>query len=446
MFYIVLSSLLVVVVGFASKENLRFPRIDKRSDASSTAISSQENEFVSVPLKFREQSFDFPSQEALSSAGLSFMQMRSPQPGAVSVGGSSTISSSEFPPQVNVFGVIRIGTPPQEFEVAFDTGSGNLLMVSSCCRSVGCLAHKPFVAEESSTARPVDLTGANAEDGEVSVAISNGLAEGKLTYDRVCLGPDSAGNVCTDTGFVEMTRMDQEPFNRFPYDGIMGIGLPAASLEQRFNFVGNMAESGLVKRNRFAVWLAYSYDPEESEITFGGFNESKLASEIVWLPVSRLDTGMWQTTLQDVTINSVKQGICGTDGCQAVFDTGTAAIAGPTALIQGMINTLNVQTDCSNYDQLPTMGFNLGLYNLKIEKEDYVKQIGDRCYHQLLGIDSQATDSPLFMLGSPFMTRYFTIFDRETLQIGVAFSNHVTRPGLTQTPAERAPQLMQLIS
>merc|ERR1719263_2527986 len=85
--------------------------------------------------------------------------------------------------------------------------------------------------------------------------------------DRVCLGHAEEG-ACATTGLISMTRMSQTPWDTFPYDGVLGIGMPAASMDRRFNFLGNLAEAGILRRNRFAVWLANEHDHEDSEITF----------------------------------------------------------------------------------------------------------------------------------------------------------------------------------
>lgn len=356
------------------------------------------------------------------------------------------------PPRVDVFGQVEVGEPPQLFNVALDTGSGNLMLTSSLCRDLGCMPHKPYDAALSSSAQAVDL-GPRAGEAliafpegqpeEVTVAMATGQADGLTMMDRVCLGQAQAG-ACATSGFISMTRMSREPWDSFPFDGVLGLGMPAASMDKRFNFFGNLAEQGILRRNRFAVWLAAEHDQEDSEITFGDFPEHRLGSEILWLPVSNTDTGMWQVHMADAAVNNHLLGVCGRNGCEAAFDTGTSVIAGPSAWVEGVLAGLNIATDCSNYDTLPMLGFAMRMYILNIEKTNFVKRVGDYCYHQLLKVDVPPPKGPLVLLGNPFLKQYFTIFDRDSLKVGVSFSTHAPRPGTTETVQQRVERLMFL--
>lgn len=301
------------------------------------------------------------------------------------------------------------------------------------CRSIGCLAHKSYSAHDSSTAKTLPLYNPRAaKDSKdatpetVFLDISTGEAEGSLVTDKVCLGEE--GDVCAETGLVQMTRMTETPFNTFPYDGILGVGMPQGSLEKRFNFIGNLAQAGALKRDRFSVWMSNENDEENSEIIFGEIAEDRMASELLWLPVSSYDSGMWQATMDDFAVDNTLIGLCGSVGCQAAFDTGTNAIAAPEHIVATLVSALNIQQDCSTYDTLPNLGLSFQGSILNLDKRDYVKRVstesGVQCFHQFLALEMAGAKKDMILLGDPFMKRFYTVFDRESLNVGLALAKH----------------------
>lgn len=379
----------------------------------------------------------------------------------------------EHPPALEIFGVIHVGTPPQEFAVAFDTGSGNLLLPAKQCQSIACLSHRAYDPSMSATAKELTLldspgyrpaapsasmtngppsadvgvallasspAGSPQKREKVKIAIGTGDGIGDLVLDRVCL--DKGESVCTDqTGIVELMEMSDEPFSILPYDGILGLGLPGMSLDLRFNLLGNMAEADTLKANRFAVWLSVEGDGEDSEITFGEFDMNRTATDMLWVPLSSTRTGMWQTVLTDVFVGSSFLRQCGEQGCQVAFDTGTSVIAGPLPVITALLDRLGVKEDCTNFDTLPTLGFAIGEYVLNIDPADYVIRTEQRCFHQLMAVDLPPPSGPIVLLGDPFLKRYYTVYDRESLRIGLAFARHADAPG-GETNQEAAARLM----
>jgi hypothetical protein len=54
-------------------------------------------------------------------------------------------------------GSIGVGTPPQNFDVIFDTGSSNLFINSDLCHDKACVTHKQYAAKQSSTFADVKM-------------------------------------------------------------------------------------------------------------------------------------------------------------------------------------------------------------------------------------------------------------------------------------------------
>jgi len=439
-----MNTILIVAVCFSTAFQVADALGVRHQDGLVSASKKQlSHEILRMKLKRRSRAWHIDEHATMP---LSFVQTGSTAgPNEESKPGSALAS-----PPIDIFGQITVGSPPQEFNVAIDTASSNLLLVSSECRDVGCLAHKSYSMGASRTAESLNFNSSTSTfpdlyNAHVSILISTGTASGNAVMDDVCLR-GGKNVICTKTAFIQMTQMSQEPFNVFPYDGILGVGMPAGSLDKRFNFMGNLGGAGLLERNRFAVWLAMDHDTDESEITFGGFDETRLGSEILWLPTSRADTGMWQAVLTDVTKNNIGLGNCGQDGCQVAFDTGTSVIGGPEHLITAILREVDVQEDCSNYDTLPLIGFHFRMFVFNLDKTDYVKRVGSKCVHQFLAIDLDPSKGSLVLLGDPFMKRYFTIFDRDTLKIGLAWAVHAEDPDAKESNFEKGFRLLRQLS
>uniref|UniRef100_A0A7S4SQB0 Peptidase A1 domain-containing protein n=1 Tax=Alexandrium monilatum TaxID=311494 RepID=A0A7S4SQB0_9DINO len=137
--------------------------------------------------------------------------------------GGGGVAGGAGPPPKALVGSVFVGTPPQEFSVAFDTGSGNLLLPGKQCISVACLAHRSYDSSASATAEEVLPLGPGAA-GSVELSLGAGSLTGHPLQDSVCLGQN--GELCATAGLVEATETTDEPFNLLPYDGVLGLGLP----------------------------------------------------------------------------------------------------------------------------------------------------------------------------------------------------------------------------
>lgn len=320
------------------------------------------------------------------------------------------------------YGKISIGTPPQEFTVVFDTGSGNLLLPSKQCTDEACISHKRFDASASSTA--VNIAFADKPDkgvdkvGDrdvVTITFGTGEISGVFIKDNICVG-----SICTHGDFVIATEESDEPFSLVPFDGIFGLSLPQMSEAPHFNVFDCMIRDKVLKSNVFSVFFGAA-DEEESEITFGEYKTSRMASKLFWVPVS--NPGYWQVEMEDIVVDGRRQELCH-GNCQVAVDTGTSLMAGPTDIINSLTDKLNVSNDCSNYKKLPDLGFLVGEHTLNLKPDDYIDKGEDGCSVALMTLDIPPPKGPLFIFGDPFLRKYYTVYDRELLKVGFALAAH----------------------
>lgn len=321
------------------------------------------------------------------------------------------------------YGRVEIGTPRQPFTVVFDTGSGNLMVPSTHCRSHACTMHKRFDSKKSATAEDIEADGSASRKGglrdQITVTFGTGEISGVFIQDDVCIG-----SLCTNIHFVGATDETEDPFSSFQFDGVLGLALPAMSQGPDFSLMDHLVQSKALRQSMFSVFLSDS-DMESSEITFGAAKSEHMVTKMFWQPVSR-DSGYWQVQIQDITINNKKQSLC--EDCQVAVDTGTSQLAGPTDVITDLSKRLDVKSDCSNYNNLPDLGFVMGDNILNLKPQDYVDKGPDGCEVSLMPLDVPPPNGPLFIFGDPFLRKYYTAYDSVNRRVGFATARHMGVP------------------
>merc|ERR1719401_3028673 len=185
-----------------------------------------------------------------------------------------------------------------------------------------------------------------------------------------------------------------------------------------FNMVDDLNKGGQGGNGQFSFFVS---DGEDSEVTFGGYRPERLASEIVWAPVKV--ESWWQVAIDDITFNNQPKGLC--DGqCQVAVDTGTSMLAGPSDLVDKLNSMVNAKEDCSNFDSLPKLGFQLGDTILNLKPDDYMDRSEGGCSFSLMALDVPPPKGPVFIFGDPFLRRFVTIYDRTKPAVGFAVAKH----------------------
>jgi len=311
------------------------------------------------------------------------------------------------------FGDVLIGSPAQKFQVIYDTGSSNLWVPSKACTNCNLLTAK-YDSTKSST---------YTKDGRsFALQYGTGNCTGFISQDKTTVG----GATITGFKFGEVTKEAADIFGVAPFDGILGMGPAKAAIDKVPMPMDQLVAQGKIEHNIFAFYLS-SAGRTGSTLTLGGtdsrfysgdFKYTKLAKAASVLPY-------WMISASDIKIGSESSHACGwLLGCEMVVDTGTSVLAGPTATMNKLIAQVgNVSSDCSNQASLPTLTFSFGGHDFSLESEFYVLRVRDsatnkdQCEIGLQGINAGA---PIWILGDPFLRKYYTVWDAEQQRIGFA--------------------------
>uniref|UniRef100_A0A8C4W9A7 pepsin A n=1 Tax=Gopherus evgoodei TaxID=1825980 RepID=A0A8C4W9A7_9SAUR len=303
------------------------------------------------------------------------------------------------------YGTISIGTPAQDFTVIFDTGSSNLWVPSVYCSSAACTNHNRFNPSDSSTYE--------ATSQSLSIQYGTGSMTGILGYDTVQVGG------IEDTNQI-FGLSETEPGSFFyyaPFDGILGLAFPSISSSGATPVFDNMMNEGLVSEDLFSVYLS-SDEQSGSFVMFGGIDSSYYSGSLNWIPLSA--ETYWEITMDSVTMNG--ETIACSGGCQAIIDTGTSLLAGPSTGISSINSYIGasdgtVRISCSAMSSLPYIVFTInGIeFPTQIHKVSSLGESGS-CTSGFESIDVDG----LWILGDVFIRQYYVVFDRANNQVALA--------------------------
>ncbi|NXD16633.1 PEPA protein, partial [Nothocercus nigrocapillus] len=305
------------------------------------------------------------------------------------------------------YGTISIGTPAQDFTVLFDTGSSNLWVPSVYCSSEACTDHNLF--------NPADSSTFESTNDSVSIQYGTGSMTGILGYDTVKVGSITVRNQIF--GLSETEPGDF--FYYTPFDGILGLAFPSISSSGATPVFDNMMSEHLVSQDLFSVYLSND-DESGSFVMFGGIDDSYTSGGISWIPLSA--ETYWQITMDSVTISD--ETIACASGCQAIIDTGTSLLAGPTSAIANIQYALGADSEgeisCSSISSLPDIVFNINGYSFPVPASGYILESDGTCSLALEGMDVSSESGELWILGDIFIHEYYVIFDRANDRVGLS--------------------------
>ncbi|CAD7937213.1 unnamed protein product [Amoebophrya sp. A25] len=380
-------------------------------------------------------------------------------------------------PVAQFYGTVMVGTPPQPFDVVFDTGSGNLVIPSAYCGEEACVSHHRYSPTKSKSAiQLMDLEGSDTRHAvtkreesmrdTTTITYGTGKITGDYMHDRLCLDAStptksptadedeteredtvlaekSAGvevratasgasrgsktskknqKNCASVAFLGVKEESKFPFEELPFDGILGLALPELSASPGFNVATAFAPAhftfllGLPKPEVLVNEL-----PSE---------ERHISSALEWAPTLNDAAGYWA-----IGIKKLRLGFHGLDGkeisskelqnpsaTRIALDTGSSLSMGPTTDVTQLLQLVGpCKAQQGGLKNLPTIYFVLDSgRELALPPEAYAHENSQGCALALHNIDLPRDLKPMWILGQQFFRHYAAVFDIQNRRVGLS--------------------------
>lgn len=313
---------------------------------------------------------------------------------------------------VQFYGAISLGTPPQEFQVIYDTGSSNLWVPAHNC-SLSCLLKTRYQPTSSSTNQP---------DGrEFKIMYGSGPVSGHIIGDTVTIGgfsgPQGFAGITDASGLGLAYALSK-------WDGICGMAWPSISVDGIEPPMFSIAKANPGFANKFAFYLPENNN-DEGDLILGGYDPSHVDGELVRVDLTTKT--YWTVDMTSAAIGN--QNI--SSAVTVIVDSGTSMMTVPKSLHPTIMTMLNAKAvangqysvECSSVPSLPEITLTIGGKPWVLRGKDYI--IGDMdqtCIVGIMGLDLPGPIGPAWILGDVFMKRVYTVFDADDASLSFAYA------------------------
>ncbi|KAF9096145.1 hypothetical protein BGX27_001167 [Mortierella sp. AM989] len=333
---------------------------------------------------------------------------------------------------VEYYGIVGIGTPPQMFKLDMDTGSSDLWIPSLKCdrHNIRCARHSRFDPSLSSTVTELKTP------WKISYGDGSNVS-GHLAIDRV-----EFSEIAIENQLFGMADRESNSFLDDVVDGVFGLGFPDLSAfalddpkgaeAKAKGPISNTVLNGLLTHELipapvFGVWLGNSDDPStdpnagDGEFIFGSIDASRFVGDLTFLPVTHQK--YWQVKVDGVKINKELDLTISGD---TIIDTGTTLLVLPIAQAKKVNKAIGATSDpwegwilpC-NSNRDGSLDFEMGGETFSVRRKDLVREaVKNRdgwCYSAVT-----ATPGDVMIFGDVFIRNNYCVFDVGHLSIGIA--------------------------
>ena len=320
---------------------------------------------------------------------------------------------------------ISVGSPGQTFDVALDTGSADLWLLSTECTLDTCSGLDKFDPTSSSTYK-------NGSTG-FSIAYGSGDAQGHLGADTVTLGGFSVqGQTFGVVNTMSAGLVDS------PLSGLMGLGFKSLTVTGTtpwwMSLAGTSAWSeplfGFYMRRYRDVDSAAATEAQGGTLTLGYVDEALYEGDIEYVPVDADKQRYWNIPIKGISMQGKTVSL---SGVRAAIDTGTTLIGGPEADVQAIYANIpgsrRMTGVYAGYFEYPcstdiAMDMTFGSFKVTIRSNDFnIGSYGDDASYCTGGVFVQglAASSPVqWVVGDTMLKNVYSIYRMTPAAVGFA--------------------------
>lgn len=359
--------------------------------------------------------FSFPALLALLAlSALSVAAPSNPKVVSMDVSKKTYLGSVKGRPGVYISTYIGVGTPPQSFEVSFDTGSSDLWIPAMGDDQTG--GPGLFNPQASSTFKSLGTS--------FNAAYVGGTAQGYWVTDNV----NAAGLSLSNLQLGAVSNMQDQK------QGILGVSFKQVEMSVRngqpqyYNFPFSAKEQGFIDHVLYSLHFDGPHSPDGTFL-LGGIDHAKYSGDLHYYNVANPSAGP-QINFKSLVLDGHELDF----NLPVTLDSGSLAIAFPDTQFRAIGSGLNL----TNYNK------DMGLYYIDCQAEISVDFkfdgltisanssslvlpmgffSGDTTDPScVLGVQNSALyESPNdAVLGEPFLKNAYVVYDLEDYSIGLA--------------------------
>ena len=228
------------------------------------------------------------------------------------------------------------------------------------------------------------------------------------------------GSLSASVSFGLATNVSNE-FKSYPMDGILGIGR-GNDVSGAAQLMDVLKSDKLIDSKLYGIHLSRAKDGlNDGELNLGAPNKARYAGDLNWLDCIPNDTGFWEISVADATVNGKSAGLAGRTG---IMDTGTSYVLMPPDDAHAIHSQIPGYTQSGETFSVPCdtrapLAFVFGKTAYNISTADWLggKLESGLCRSNIVG--RQTFNESQWLIGDVFLKNVYGVFDFDGSRVGL---------------------------